>query len=162
MSTRDMTGMRIGELAQRSGLRTSRIRFYEAKGLLTTVPRTSNGYREYPPDALAILGVIVGAQQAGFALDEIRRLLPADLTHWRKGELIGALRRKITDIERMEAQLAQSKLQLRAAIRTIEGRPDGMDCAENTRRLLKELVPVVSQPAKSKAPARASRRRQSA
>ena len=132
--------MRIGELARRSGLSTSRIRFYEAKGLLAAVSRKSNGYREYPADALLVLGVIVGAQRTGFSLDEIRQILPADLSEWRRGELMGALRRKIADIEQMEKRLGQSKRQLYALIRKIEGKPDGTGCADNTKRLLKEFV----------------------
>ena len=71
--------MRIGVLARRSGLSTSRIRFYEAKGLLTAVSRKSNGYREYPADALLVLGVIVGAQRTGFSLDEIRQISELDI-----------------------------------------------------------------------------------
>jgi DNA-binding transcriptional MerR regulator len=114
--------MRIGELARRSGLSTSRIRFYGAKGLLTAVSRKSNGYREYPADALLVWGVIVGAQSTGFSLDEIRQILPADLSNWRRGELMGALRRKIADIEQMEKRLSQSKRQLYALVRKIEGK----------------------------------------
>ena len=132
--------MKIGELARRSGLSTSRIRFYEAKGLLTAVSRKSNGYREYPADALLVLGVIVGAQRTGFSLDEIRQILPADLNNWRRGELMGALRRKIADIGQMEKRLGQSKRQLYALIRKIEGKSDSLGCADNTKRLLKEFV----------------------
>jgi DNA-binding transcriptional MerR regulator len=132
--------MKIGELARRSGLSTSRIRFYEAKGLLNAVSRKANGYREYPADALMILGIIIGAQRTGFSLDEIRRILPADLGNWRRGELMGALRRKIANIEQMQKQLGQSKRQLYALIRKIEGGPEGMGCADNTKRLLKEFV----------------------
>jgi DNA-binding transcriptional MerR regulator len=132
--------MRIGELARRSGLSTSRIRFYEAKGLLNVVSRKANGYREYPADALMILGIVIGAQRAGFSLDEIRQILPADLSNWRRGELMGALRRKVADIEQMEKRLRQSKRQLCALIGKIEGRSDGLGCAENTKRLLKEFV----------------------
>jgi DNA-binding transcriptional MerR regulator len=134
--------MRIGELAKRSGLSASRIRFYEAKGLLNAVSRTANGYREYPADALIILGIIVGAQRTGFSLDEIRQILPPDLSNWRHGELVGALRRKVADIEQMERRLGQSKRQLYALVRKIDGRPDGMSCADNTKRLLKEFVPT--------------------
>lgn len=36
--------MKIGELAQQTGLTTSKIRFYERIGLLKTVDRRSNGY----------------------------------------------------------------------------------------------------------------------
>src|SRR5262249_21234387 len=77
-----------------SGLSTSYIRFYEAKGLLNAVSRKANGYREYPPGTLMILGIIAGAQRTGFSLDEIKQILPADLSNWRHGELMGALRRK--------------------------------------------------------------------
>jgi DNA-binding transcriptional MerR regulator len=138
--------MRIGELARRSGLSASRIRFYEAKGLLDRVSRKANGYREYPADALTALSVIVGAQRAGFSLEEIRQILPAGLGNWRSRELIGALRRKITDIEQLEGRLDQSKRQLCALIRKIEAKPDGVDCADNTRRLLKEFVSNPSRP----------------
>src|SRR5258708_1200949 len=88
-----LTCMGIGELARGRGLSTSGIRFYEAKGLLNVVSRKANGYREYPADALMIPGIIIGAQRTGFALDEIRQILPADLSNWRRGELMGALRR---------------------------------------------------------------------
>jgi len=132
--------MKIGELARRSGLTTSRIRFYEAKGLLNAVSRKANGYREYPADALVILGIIIGAQRTGFSLDEIRQILPADLGNWRCGELTGALRRKVADIEQMEKRLGQSKRQLHTLIRKIEGKSDGPGCAENTKRLLKEFA----------------------
>jgi DNA-binding transcriptional MerR regulator len=132
--------MRIGELARRSGLSTSRIRFYEVKRLLNVVPRKANGYREYPADALTILGIIIGAQRAGFSLDEIRQILPADLSNWRRGELMGALRRKVADIEQMEKRLRQSKRQLCALIRKIESKSDDVGCAENAKRLLKEFV----------------------
>ena len=71
--------MRIGELARRSGLSASRIRFYEAKGLLNVASRKANGYREYPADALMILGIIIGAQRTGFSLDEIRQISELDI-----------------------------------------------------------------------------------
>jgi DNA-binding transcriptional MerR regulator len=133
--------MGIGELARRSGLKRSRIRFYEAKGLLTAVSRKPNGYREYPTDALLVLRVIVAAQRAGFSLDEIKQILPADLGKWRRGELLSALRRKAAHIEQMEKRLGQSKRQLYALIRKIEAKSDGMDCTDNTKRLLKEFAP---------------------
>jgi DNA-binding transcriptional MerR regulator len=132
--------MRIGELARRSGLTASRIRFYETEGLLNAVSRKANGYREYPSGALVILGIIVSAQRTGFSLDEIREILPADLTHWRRDELTDILRRKVADIEQMEKRLSQSKKEIRALIRKIEDQPQEA-CADNTQRLLKEFVP---------------------
>ena len=57
--------MLIGELARRSGLNASRIRFYETKGLIS-VTRRANGYRAYSAEALVVLNIITGAQDAGF------------------------------------------------------------------------------------------------
>ncbi|WP_218673453.1 MerR family transcriptional regulator [Chromobacterium haemolyticum] len=72
--------MKIGELAKRAGMAASAIRFYEAKGLLKIASRQANGYRDYPPEALTLLTIINDAQQAGFSLEEIKRLLPADVS----------------------------------------------------------------------------------
>lgn len=69
--------MRIGELAKLTGLAPSRIRFYEASGLISSVERKANGYRDYDADAVWVLEMITNAQAAGFSLEEIRRLLPA-------------------------------------------------------------------------------------
>lgn len=71
--------MRIGELAKISGLAPSRIRFYEASGLIKSVARKANGYRDYGPDAHWVLQIITGAQSEGFSLEEIRQLLPMNM-----------------------------------------------------------------------------------
>lgn len=131
-----MSGMKIGELAQRSGLATSRIRFYERIGLLKTVDRQPNGYRTYSPEAVLVLELVSTAQNAGFSLDEIRMLLPPDLTQWKHGVLLEALRRKVQDMEMLEARLAHSKMQIAALIAEIEAKPDEIDCAANAQRVL--------------------------
>lgn len=56
--------MRIGELAKISGLAASRIRFHEASGLIKSVERKANGYRDYAPDPEWVLEIITGAQAA--------------------------------------------------------------------------------------------------
>lgn len=132
--------MTIGELAKRSGLTHSRIRFYESVGLLKTVERRPNGYRTYPPEAVLLLDLIATAQKAGFSLDEIRALLPPDLAQWEHGALLEQLRRKVGDIEALEARLAQSKAHLVALIADIEAKPDDIDCAANARRVLSRML----------------------
>ena len=67
--------MKIGELAKRSGLAASRIRFYEASGLIRA-QRLGNGYRDYPEETLHVLEIIGCGQQAGFSLEEMRSLMP--------------------------------------------------------------------------------------
>jgi len=64
----------IGEVASRSGLKTSAIRYYEAQGLLRPAQRHA-GRRVYPASILERLAVIELAKVAGFELQEIRALL---------------------------------------------------------------------------------------
>jgi len=69
-----MDALNIGELAEKVGLRTSAIRFYESVGLLPKPPRRS-GWRRYDPSILDRLQVIQAAREVGFSIDEIRTLL---------------------------------------------------------------------------------------
>ena len=128
--------MRIGELAKRTGLTPSRIRFYESAGLLGTVERRPNGYRRYSSESEIMLLVITRAQHAGFSLDEIRHLLPTESQGWQHGGLVALLKQKVDDLTVLEAQLARRKARLVAVIDGIESRPDGMDCAENAKRVV--------------------------
>jgi MerR family transcriptional regulator, redox-sensitive transcriptional activator SoxR len=66
--------MRIGEVAERAGVRTSLLRYYEDVGLVSPVERVS-GQRRYDEAVLRRLTVIDVAQRAGMSLDEIRLLL---------------------------------------------------------------------------------------
>jgi len=131
--------MKIGELAKQTGLAASAIRFYESKGLLKVGTRQSNGYREYPDDAVTVLRVITDAQHAGFSLDEIRQLMPDDAASWKHDELIGALRKKISDIEALEQRLARSKAELHSLVQLIDSKPPGVDCKENAERVMASL-----------------------
>ncbi|MCH7475284.1 MAG: MerR family transcriptional regulator, partial [Gemmatimonadetes bacterium] len=67
--------MRIGELAQRVGLTTDAIRYYERLGLLAPVKRTQSRYRDYGPEASDDLEFIKKAQSLGLKLTEIREVL---------------------------------------------------------------------------------------
>ena len=66
--------MKIGELAQRAGLNTSAIRYYEKLGLLVP-PHRSGGQRRYSPDALDRVLLIRFAGEMGFTLPEIKLFL---------------------------------------------------------------------------------------
>jgi MerR family redox-sensitive transcriptional activator SoxR len=60
----------IGEVADRSGVASSALRFYEDRGLIAS-QRTESGRRLYPRWALRQVAFIVFAQRVGFTLDEI-------------------------------------------------------------------------------------------
>ncbi|NAW85720.1 MerR family transcriptional regulator [Photobacterium halotolerans] len=131
--------MNIGELSRKTGLATSRIRFYEKIGLLKTVRRKANGYRSYPPEAVMVLNMITTGQQAGFSLDELRLLLPADLSQWDHHHLLTTLQQKVRDLENIERKIAENKARLLAVLHEIEAKPDDMDCAANAERVMTQF-----------------------
>lgn len=61
----------IGALAQRTGVSTSALRFYEARGLLHA-ERTAVSHRRYPRAVTRRVAFIVFAQRVGLTLEEIR------------------------------------------------------------------------------------------
>jgi len=61
----------IGEIATRSGVATSALRFYEERGLIAS-ERTPAGHRRYPRSVLRLVAFIVFAQRVGLSLEEIR------------------------------------------------------------------------------------------
>ncbi len=69
-----MRQLAIGEVAERAGMSTSRIRYYEARGLLPE-PERAAGKRRYSEDVFRRLAIIDAAQRVGFTLEEIRDLL---------------------------------------------------------------------------------------
>ncbi len=131
--------MKIGELARLSGVAASRIRFYEANGLLQPAQRQANGYREYTPETLTRLEIILRAQDTGFSLEEIKALLPPDQGNWPHEELLQALRRKVNEIELLEQRLAQSKRRLVALIDEMATSAAGEDCAGRAKRVLERM-----------------------
>ncbi|MBB4513210.1 MerR family transcriptional regulator [Paraburkholderia fungorum] len=131
--------MKIGKLAELSGLSASRIRFYEASGVIKAVERTANGYRDYPSEALTILEIIAIAQRAGFSLEQIRHLLPTDQGSWQHESLVEALKQKVTEIEAMQERLNQNRAQLLIAIESIENRPANLDCSDRKEWVLGRL-----------------------
>ena len=132
--------MKIGELARQAGLAPSKIRFYEAAGLIGPVDRTAGGYRRYSPRTGQMLELIGLAQQAGFSLAEIRTLMPqhgaAGIDHQK---LLTGLRRKLTEVEALQRKLAETCAGLRLVIKRIEDTPPGGDCFENTESVLDDF-----------------------
>ena len=80
--------MPIGEVAERARMSTSRIRFYESRGLLPE-PERAGGKRRYDEQVLRRLEIIDAAQRVGFTLEEIRDLLGSrdELAHERLRQL---------------------------------------------------------------------------
>ncbi|PWJ22368.1 redox-sensitive transcriptional activator SoxR [Jannaschia seohaensis] len=71
MPARELT---IGQIAERSGLTISQIRFYEKKGLISP-PRNRGGQRRFPRAELRRLAFIRAAQRLGLSLQRIAEAL---------------------------------------------------------------------------------------
>jgi MerR family transcriptional regulator, redox-sensitive transcriptional activator SoxR len=107
--------MTITEVARRSGVASSALRFYESRGLIAS-ERAGSGHRRYPRAVLRRIAFIVFAQKIGLSLDEIAAEL-AKLPQNRVPERAdwarlsaGWTRRvseRIAELERLKAGLTQ-------------------------------------------------------
>ncbi|WP_328807863.1 MerR family transcriptional regulator [Nonomuraea antri] len=85
----------IGEVARRSGLAASALRFYERKGLIEAEGR--NGLRRaYRPETLERLALIACARDAGFTLAEIAAFLRAKPSDARLRARLAAKEREVS------------------------------------------------------------------
>jgi MerR family transcriptional regulator, redox-sensitive transcriptional activator SoxR len=66
----------IGDVARRTGVATSALRFYERRGLIIS-DRTDSGQRRYRPDTIRRVSFVLTAQRIGLSLDEIANALAA-------------------------------------------------------------------------------------
>jgi MerR family transcriptional regulator, copper efflux regulator len=104
--------MNIGEAAQRCGLPTKTIRYYESVGLLRPARRT-NGFRRYREREVEILCFLARARSVGFSVDECRKLLalfwgrrqPAALVRDVTAEYLRLVESKRTELTKIEVAL---------------------------------------------------------
>jgi MerR family mercuric resistance operon transcriptional regulator len=70
-----MKSLTIGQLAKATQVGVETVRYYERRGLLPEPPRRESGYRQFPLEAIRRIRFIKRAQNLGFSLREISRLL---------------------------------------------------------------------------------------
>ena len=98
--------MRIGLLAEQAGVSTKAVRHYEAVGVLPAPARTSGGYREYGPEAVARLAFVRRCRAAGLSLPEIRQVLEVrDAGAAPCTEVAHLLERRLEDVDRQLDEL---------------------------------------------------------
>lgn len=120
--------MRIGELAERSGVEPTTIRYYEQIGLMPPPARRESGYRDYGDEAAVRLAFIRAAQSVGFTLGEIREVLAVrdrgEMPCQHVAELIeqkaAELSERIAALERMRKDLARLAKRARAALPEVQ------------------------------------------
>ncbi len=70
-----MLGLQIGDVAERSGVPATTIRYYESIGLRARPSRSATGYRRYADTTVEELQFIRKAQTLGFSLEEVAEIL---------------------------------------------------------------------------------------
>ncbi len=104
----------IGELAGRTALAPSALRYYEELGLLAPARRVS-GQRRYPPSTVDMVGVILFLRDVGFSLGEIKTLMASRAdspSAWRD-----LVRRKAAELDDQIAKAAVARVALDHALR---------------------------------------------
>jgi MerR family transcriptional regulator, copper efflux regulator len=107
--------VRIGELADRSGVPVKTIRYYEEIGVLAPAARRASGYRDYDDPAIDRLAFIRAAQAVGLTLGEIRQIVAlrdrgeTPCTHVvelleQRAEEIG---RRVAELQRLQGDLVR-------------------------------------------------------
>jgi MerR family transcriptional regulator, redox-sensitive transcriptional activator SoxR len=105
----------IGEVARRSGVAASALRFYEQRGLIAS-ERAGSGHRRYPRSVLRRVAFIVFAQRIGLTLDEIgaelAKLPPGRAPTRRDWSALSSkwtarIDNKIAELERLKAGLTE-------------------------------------------------------
>jgi DNA-binding transcriptional MerR regulator len=79
--SKGLVEMKVGELAEATGVGVQAIRYYERRGLLPSPRRLQSGYRDYPVEAVRAVLRIKRMQEVGFTLRELGsflRLLEAE------------------------------------------------------------------------------------
>ena len=121
----------IGELARRSGVPATTLRYYEDVGVLPRPPREA-GRRRYPEDVSDVLVIVGAAQEAGFTLAEIQLLLQA-VGHRGPGQAWRSLAAGKQSELREKILRLEAMIELLDALSRCECQNLG-ECAERLRR----------------------------
>jgi DNA-binding transcriptional MerR regulator len=119
------TKLSIGEVARRSGVAATTLRYYEDSGLLRPPTRVA-GRRRYDQSVMTRLEVIGSCKTAGFTLDEIRVLL----TDAEPGRPVSRslAKAKLTDIDAQMATLQRAREIIEWAMACPCASVDACDC----------------------------------
>lgn len=97
--------MRIGEVAELTGVSTKTIRFYEDSGLVPPPGRTHSGHRRYGNETVDRLRFIRRCQTAGMSLTEVHEILAL---HDRGERPCGQVEQTLTDrLHHVRARIAE-------------------------------------------------------
>jgi len=107
--------MRIGELAERSGVSPKALRHYEQVGVMPAPPRTASGYRDYGPEVLQRLRFITAGRRVGLSLRQLAKILEVrDSGQAPCAEALALVDERLRDVEESIARLEALRAELAA------------------------------------------------
>ncbi len=117
-------GMTIGRLAKAAGVNVETIRYYQRRRLIVEPHKPPGGHRRYPSAVLDQLEFIRRAQQLGFSLEEVKRLLHmADGRSCRDTRLMAEAKLEVLDLRIAQLKKVRRDLErLVVACRASRGR----------------------------------------
>ncbi|MET9710983.1 MerR family transcriptional regulator [Nocardiopsis alba] len=147
-----MVSMRVSELAERSGVAATTLRYYEERGLLPA-RRSPAGYRLYDERSLDRLAFITAAKRLGLDLEEVGELTALWSAHpcsRVKAELTPRLERRLAQARDRAAELEDFQALLRTAHARLRSLPDRDEPCDPGCAFLADLAPSHGHPAPSK------------
>lgn len=109
----ELTLLKIGELARKTGVSVRNLRYYSDLGLLKPVKRGDNGYRYYATDASQQVEFIKKAQSLGFTLEQIKQIFDVQNSGEQPCDFVkGLLDSKIKQLELQIKQMTLFKAEL--------------------------------------------------
>lgn len=107
----------ISHLAEKAGIPTSTVRYYERIGLVEPEDRSAGNYRLYSRASLEKLKFIRAAQAIGFTLDDTRALLADESGSAPKcGAVQGLIEDRLADVEQRLKDLRHVRKILKASL----------------------------------------------
>jgi DNA-binding transcriptional MerR regulator len=105
--------MRIGEAAERAGIATSAIRYYESLGILPKADRTESGYRGYDEADVDLLRFVARLRALEFPLSDVREIValrrdgqaPCAAVRATLSREAVAIESRIMDLQRLQREL---------------------------------------------------------
>lgn len=129
--------MKIGELAQRSGVSIDAVRYYERRGVLPRAERTASGYRVFDEESVVRLDLVRQLQDLGFTLEEVVDALQAHdrgnatcaSERWRLVLVGDRIDRKVKELQRTRRMIRATLAACddgccRLSMATAQGAPD--------------------------------------
>ena len=109
--------MRIGEVADRSGVSVDTVRFYERLGVLPTADREPSGYRDYAPKTVERIQLTRELQSIGFKLDEVIDALTAhdaggatcESERWRLDVVLDRVDAKLAELQALRGRIEEAR-----------------------------------------------------